>query len=459
MGFSEYSGIFGIGLKLTLNFFCMRIIITFFTLLIMMIDSNLAAASDIEGVRLYRSPDRTRIVLDLDDSIDHKMFVLESPARVVVDLADTDLKTNFDSIKLDVTPIDRIRTGKRGKNHLRLVFDLKEEVNPKSFTLAANERYGNRLVIDLYDFRVSVSKSLSDIIKTDNRSIVIAIDAGHGGEDPGALGPGKILEKHIVLKIAQYLKKLFDEDPDFSGLLVREGDYYLALRKRTAIAQRYRADFFLSIHADAWTSPSARGASVYALSTKGATSETAKFLANRENRADLIGGAGSINIKDKSADVAAVLLDLSMTATLGSSLTAGEYILKNIGSLTRLHKKRVEQAGFLVLKSTDIPSLLIEAGYISNPHEARKLSTPEFQKKMALAIYSGVVQYYLDHPPPGTALSKNLSKRQFIYIVERGDTLSEIAASYKISVSRLTSHNKLISQQIRVGQKLMIPTK
>ena len=437
----------------------MRIIITFFTLLIIMIDSNLAAASDIEGVRLYRSPDRTRIVLDLDDSIDHKMFVLESPARVVVDLADTDLKTNFDSIKLDVTPIDRIRTGKRGKNHLRLVFDLKEEVNPKSFTLAANERYGNRLVIDLYDFRVSVSKSLSDIIKTDNRSIVIAIDAGHGGEDPGALGSGKILEKHIVLKIAQYLKKLFDEDPDFSGLLVREGDYYLALRKRTAIAQRYRADFFLSIHADAWTSPSARGASVYALSTKGATSETAKFLANRENRADLIGGAGSINIRDKSADVAAVLLDLSMTATLGSSLTAGEYILKNIGSLTRLHKKRVEQAGFLVLKSTDIPSLLIEAGYISNPHEARKLSTPEFQKKMALAIYSGVVQYYLDHPPPGTALSKNLSKRQFIYIVERGDTLSEIAASYKISVSRLTSHNKLISQQIRVGQKLMIPTK
>ena len=437
----------------------MRIIITFFTLLIIVIDSNLAAASDIEGVRLYRSPDRTRIVLDLDDSIDHKMFVLESPARVVVDLADADLKTNFDSIKLDVTPIDRIRTGKRGKNHLRLVFDLKEEVNPKSFTLAANERYGNRLVIDLYDFRVPVSKSLSDIIKTDNRSIVIAIDAGHGGEDPGALGSGKILEKHIVLKIAQYLKKLFDEDPDFSGLLVREGDYYLALRKRTAIAQRYRADFFLSIHADAWTSPSARGASVYALSTKGATSETAKFLANRENRADLIGGAGSINIKDKSADVAAVLLDLSMTATLGSSLTAGEYILKNIGSLTRLHKKRVEQAGFLVLKSTDIPSLLIEAGYISNPHEARKLSTPEFQKKMALAIYSGVVQYYLDHPPPGTALSKNLSKRQFIYIVERGDTLSEIAASYKISVSRLTSHNKLISQQIRVGQKLMIPTK
>ena len=437
----------------------MRIIKTFFTLLILVIDSSLAYASDIEGVRLYRSPDRTRIVLDLNDSIDHKMFVLESPARVVIDLADADLKTNFDSLRLDVTPIDRIRTGKRKKTHLRLVFDLKEEVNPKSFTLSANERYGNRLVIDLYDFQNSVSKSLSDIIKTDNRSIVIAIDAGHGGEDPGALGPGKILEKHIVLKIAQYLKKLFDEDPDFSGLLVREGDYYLALRKRTAIAQRYRADFFLSIHADAWTSPSARGASVYALSTKGATSETAKFLANRENRADLIGGAGSINIKDKSADVAAVLLDLSMTATLGSSLTAGEYILKNIGSLTRLHKKRVEQAGFLVLKSTDIPSLLIEAGYISNPDEARKLSTSAFQKKMALAIYSGVVQYYLDHPPPGTALSKNLSKRQLIYIVERGDTLSEIAASYKVSVSRLTSHNKLTSQQIRVGQKLMIPTK
>lgn len=437
----------------------MRVIKTFVTFLIFSLDCNQAVAAEIEGVRLYRSPDRTRIVLDLNDSADHRMFLLENPARVVVDLIGVTLKTDFDSLQLSMTPIDRVRTGIRGTNDLRLVFDLKKQVNPKSFELAANERYGNRLVIDLYDFQVSVSKSLEDILKTDNRSIIIAIDAGHGGEDPGAVGQGKIFEKHIVLKIAKRLKNLFDQDPDFSGLLVREGDYYLALRKRTAVAQRYRADFFLSIHADAWTSPTARGASVYALSTKGATSETAKFLANRENRADLIGGAGSINIKDKSPDVAAVLLDLSMTATLGSSLTAGEYILKNIGSLTRLHKKRVEQAGFLVLKSTDIPSLLIEAGYISNPDEARKLSTPSFQKKMALAIYSGVVQYYLDHPPPGTSLYKNLSKRQIIYLVERGDTLSEIAATYKISVSRLTSHNKLTSQKIRVGQKLMIPPK
>ncbi len=437
----------------------MRIIKSFFILLIFSLDRNQVVASEIEGVRLYRSPDRTRIVLDLSDFADHNMFVLENPARVVVDLTGANLNTTFDGLELDMTPIDRIRTGVRGKNDLRLVLDLNRDVNPKSFALAANERYGNRLVIDLYDIRISVSKSLEDIIKSDNRSIIIAIDAGHGGEDPGALGPGKIQEKHIVLKIAKHLKNLFDQDPDFSGLLVREGDYYLALRKRTAVAQRYRADFFLSIHADAWTSPSARGASVYALSTKGATSETAKFLANRENRADLIGGAGSINIKDKSPDVAAVLLDLSMTATLGGSLTAGEYILKNIGSLTRLHKKKVEQAGFLVLKSTDIPSLLIEAGYISNPDEARKLSTSSFQKKMAVAIYSGVVQYYLDYPPPGTSLSRNLSKRQITYLVERGDTLSEIAARYKVSVSRLTSHNKLTSQKIRVGQKLMIPPK
>ena len=322
----------------------MRIIKSFFILLIFSLDRNQVVASEIEGVRLYRSPDRTRIVLDLSDFADHNMFVLENPARVVVDLTGANLNTTFDGLELDMTPIDRIRTGVRGKNDLRLVLDLNRDVNPKSFALAANERYGNRLVIDLYDIQISVSKSLEDIIKSDNRSIIIAIDAGHGGEDPGALGPGKIQEKHIVLKIAKHLKNLFDQDPDFSGLLVREGDYYLALRKRTAVAQRYRADFFLSIHADAWTSPSARGASVYALSTKGATSETAKFLANRENRADLIGGAGSINIKDKSPDVAAVLLDLSMTATLGGSLTAGEYILKNIGSLTRLHKKKVEQA-------------------------------------------------------------------------------------------------------------------
>ncbi len=423
------------------------------------ISVNDATASEIEGVRLYRSPDRTRVVLDLDDTVEHTMFTLDNPDRIVVDIANVKLKAAFDKLDYTTTPIGNIRTGARGKNGLRVVFDLLNAVKPKTFTLAANERYGDRLVIDLYDITKRVSKSLEGIIEQDNRKIVIAIDAGHGGEDPGALGPGKIREKVVVLQIAKQLEKLFDQDRDFSGELVRKGDYYLAHRKRTEIAHSKRADFFISIHADAFSSPAAYGASVYALSTKGATSEAARYLATKENRADLIGGAVSLNLDDKDDALAEVLLDLSMTATLSSSLAAGGYVLKNIDGLARLHKKRVEQAGFLVLKSPDIPSLLIEAGFISNPREAKLLSSSRYQQRMAAAIYRGMLQYYLDHPPPGTALASRRSERRLTYVVVSGDTLSEIAARYKISVKSLSRQNKLSSKSIRVGQELVIPVR
>ena len=419
--------------------------------------SSFSLASEIEGVRLYRSPDRTRVVLDLDDTVKHTMFTLKNPNRLVVDITNVKLKAAFDNLDYVTTPIGKIRTGVRGKNGLRVVFDLVNAIKPKSFTLDANERYGNRLVIDLYDIKKRVSKSLEGIIEQDNRKIVVAIDAGHGGEDPGALGPGKIREKVVVLQIAKYLKKLFDQDADFNGELVRRGDYYLAHRKRTDIAHSKRADFFISIHADAFSSSKANGASVYALSTKGATSAEAQYLADKENRADLIGGAVSLSLDDYDEPVAKMLLDLNMRDTLLSSLAAGDYVLKNIDGLARLHKKKVEQAGFLVLKSPDIPSLLIEAGFISNPREAKLLSSSGYQKRMAEAIYRGLLQYYLDYPPPGTALAGRRSERKLTYVVVRGDTLSEIAARYKISVKSLSRHNELASKSIRIGQELNIP--
>ncbi len=416
-----------------------------------------AVASEIEGVRLYRSPDRTRVVLDLDSTVKHKMFTLDNPSRVVVDITNVKLKTAFDTLNYSGSPIAKIRTGVRGKRGLRVVFDLKNVVNPKTFTLQANERYGDRLVIDLYDLKQRVSKSVEGIIEQDNRKIIVAIDAGHGGEDPGALGPGKIREKVVVLQIAKRLEKLFDKDPDFIGMLVRKGDYYLAHRKRTAIAHANRADFFISIHADAFSSPQAYGASVYALSNKGATSEAARYLASAENRADLIGGAVSLSLDDKDDALAEVLLDLSMTATLSSSLAAGEHILRNIDGLARLHKKNVEQAGFLVLKSPDIPSILIEAGFISNPREAKLLTSERYQQRMSEAIYRGLVNYYLDNPPPGTALANQRSLRTKTYVVVKGDTLSHIAERHNTTTNRLAKYNKLNSKSIHVGQRLTIP--
>ena len=238
---------------------------------------------------------------------------------------------------------------------------------------------------------------------------------------------------------------------------MRTGDYYLAHRKRTAIAHDKRADFFISIHADAFTNPKANGASVYALSTRGATSEAARYLAGKENRADLIGGAGSLSLDDKDDALAEVLLDLSMTATLSSSLDAGSYVLKNMGGVARLHKKKVEQAGFLVLKSPDIPSLLIETGFISNPTEARRLSNSAYQQKMAQAIYSGLVSYFADHPPAGTAIAEAKNTKARSYVISRGDTLSGIAQRYNTSVNRILSYNKMRSSTIKVGQKIMIP--
>jgi len=415
-------------------------------------------AADIESVRLWRAPDSTRLVLDLSTAAEHNLFALQNPNRLVVDLSDSQLKTQFDKLDLANTPISGIRVAVRNKTDVRVVLDLKTTVSPKSFSLKANEQYSDRLVIDLFDKKRVVSRSVEEVVKKKNRNIIIAIDAGHGGEDPGALGPRKVREKEVVFQIAKRIEKLFDNNPNFQGELVRSGDYYLAHRQRSQLAREKQADFFISIHADAFTDPQAHGASVYALSTKGATSEAARYLASKENRADLIGGASNLSLDDRDDVLAGVLLDLSMTATLSSSLEAGKYVLKNMGSVARLHKKKVEQAGFLVLKSPDLPSLLIETGFISNPKEARQLSSGKYQQRMADAIYDGLVQFYSEHPPVGTLLAKNGNAVARSYIIARGDTLSEIAVRYNTSVGKILRYNKMSSSTIRVGQRILIPS-
>ncbi len=416
-----------------------------------------AWAADVDSVRLWRAPDSTRLVFDLSSTAEYNIFALQNPNRLVIDLSDSRVKTQFDELDFTNTPIASIRAAARNKTDVRVVLDLKNTVSPKSFSLKANEQYSDRLVIDLFDKKRVVSRSVEQVVKKKNRKIVIAIDAGHGGEDPGATGPKKVREKVVVFQIAKRIEKLFDQNPNFQGELVRGGDYYLAHRKRSQLARDKQADFFISIHADAFTNPQAYGASVYALSTKGATSEAARYLATKENRADLIGGASSLNLGDKDDVLAGVLLDLSMTATLSSSLDAGKYVLKNMGSVARLHKKQVEQAGFLVLKSPDIPSLLIETGFISNPKEARQLNSSKYQQRMANAIYDGLVQFYSKHPPVGTLLAKNGNAVGRSYIIARGDTLSEIAVLHNTSVRKILRYNKMSSSTIRVGQRILIP--
>jgi N-acetylmuramoyl-L-alanine amidase len=417
-------------------------------------------AADIESARIWRAPDNTRLVLDISDTFYYSVFSLDNPSRLVIDIKSTELKTNLDKLAISPTPISKIRSAVRNGSNLRIVLELKTKVRVNSFTLKANEQYGDRLVVDLFDTVEVAKKPARKVLPKTNRKIVISIDAGHGGEDPGAIGPKRIYEKVIVFQIAKRLETLFDQNPDFTGELVRTGDYYLAHRKRTSIARKNRADFFLSIHADAFTNPKANGASVYALSTRGSSSEEARYLAQKENRADLIGGAeGWLNLDDKDAVLAGVLLDLTMTATLSSSLEAGKYVLKNMGGVARLHKKHVEQAGFLVLKSPDIPSLLIETGFISNPKEAKQLSSGAYQQRMAAAIYNGLVSYYMDNTPEGTSLAANKGKRERSYTIARGDTLSEIAQRYNTSVTNILSYNKMGSSTIKVGQKIIIPAR
>ncbi len=427
-------------------------------------DALLAARTSVEGLRVRPSPDRTRMVFDLGSPVEHKIFSLTDPHRLVIDISNADLDADVRNLKLDKTPIRSIRSSRRNDgNDVRVVLDLSEVVKPRSFVLKPIMQYGDRLVIDLYnpdnEQREPVAQK-SERTLTQMRDVVIAIDAGHGGDDPGAIGPGGLYEKHVVLSIATKLRDMFEQEPGFRATLVRTGDYYIALRKRTEIARKSQADVFLSIHADAFKTPKVSGASVYAISQKGATSETARWLAEKENRADLIGGVGSVSLDDKDDLLAGVLLDLSMTASLSASLDMGTQVLGELGRVNKLHKKRVEQAAFAVLKSPDIPSLLIETGYISNPGEAKKLATTGHQKKLATAIFRGVRSAMQDNPPAGSYLAWVKQGRQdqsITHVIERGDTLSEIASRYRVSFKKLKDFNGLRSDTIRIGQKLKIP--
>jgi N-acetylmuramoyl-L-alanine amidase len=466
-----------------------RALVAIVGLLLTTVTVEALAVTQVKSVRLWRAPDNTRLVFDLSGPVQHSVFTLSAPDRLVIDINGATLAAPL-NVATSNTPINSVRTAQRTPTDLRVVVDLKKSVTPKSFTLAPNAQYGNRLVVDLYDQEadaiaatapppapapvqtpattpaIPVSPAQPAIklppAPSGKRDIVVAIDAGHGGEDPGASGSRGQHEKDIVLQIAQELQRQINTEKGFRAELTRTGDYFIPLRKRTEIARKKGADLFISIHADAAPSKAAFGASVFALSDRGATSETARWLADTENRSDLIGGAGNVSLDDKDRMLAGVLLDLSMTATLSSSLNVGQKVLGNMGRITSLHKQRVEQAGFMVLKSPDIPSILVETGFISNANEANKLATRSHQQALARSIHTGVRQFFQQNPPPGTYIAwlrdtGKIAAGPREHTVLPGETLAMIAVRYQVSVASLRSTNNLSTDELKVGQRLDVP--
>lgn len=481
-------------------------------------------AANVENIRVWRAPDNTRLVFDLSSPSDHRLLNMPGEQghaqRIVVILPKAQFSADEKKLNLKNTPVAAFHAEKTGEG-VRLVLDLSARVKPKSFLLPANSQYGDRLVLDLFDETGVTEIKTVKPAANGLRDIVIAVDAGHGGEDPGARSSKGVFEKDVTLAIARELAKKINSTPGYSAILTRSGDYYISLRGRTQIARNKGADLFVSIHADAFKDASAQGAGVFALSQRGATSETARWLAQTENDADLVGG---VNLADKDPVLQGVLLDLSMTSTVATSLDMGGSVLRQMKKIAKMHRGFVEQAGFVVLKNPDIPSLLIETGFITNAQEANNLSSPVYRSRMAQAIFSGIDSHFRAKPPMDTALAaarggkvkrtidktpledainnedsekarlasakpvpkksastedamekllaaKKTAKKKAVlqpakkqavkstvtHVVKKGETLSSIAARYSVSMSAVSDANKLRNQQVMLGQKLRIP--
>lgn len=429
----------------------------------------------VQHLRVWRAPDHTRIVFDVSGPLEHRLFALQDPPRIVVDMENARLQGPLPEVEAG-SLLASVRSGAAEEGPLRIVLDLKAEARPRSFMLKPAGPYGHRLVIDLYDAKAAPEEAPASA-KDENKSAprptpappvardrIVAIDAGHGGEDPGASGRRyRTREKDVTLAIARELAKLVAQTPGMRPVLIRDGDYYVGLRQRFEKARRMRADVFVSIHADAVPGRQAYGSSVYALSEKGASNAMARQLADKENASDLIGG---VSLNDKDDMLAQVLLDLSHNKTMQDSLSLGEDILAELGRVGPVHVRRVAQAGFAVLKSPDIPSVLVETAFISNPSEERKLRTPAFQQQLARSIFRGIRRFLSRIPPPVPApvavpvqASASPAEPPREHIVRKGDTWTSIAREYDIHVDALRFINDFWDTDLPVGLRLRIPSR
>jgi len=442
--------------------------------------TTFCSAATVKSFRVFSGPDSTRVVFDLTAPVEHHVFTLADPDRIVIDLPDTRAAGPL-SLPEPKGVVAQVRAGGRTGGDLRVVLELTKAARPKAFLLAPNDQYGNRLVVDLVQreepavahraetavetatLPVAVPASAtvlaaapaSTFVAGRGRDVIVAVDAGHGGDDPGASGRNGTYEKDVVLAIARRVAEELDAQPGMHAVLVRGGNYFVPLRKRIAIAHAAQADFFMSIHADAYRDSSATGATVYVLNEKGATDEAALRLAQRENASDLIGG---VSLADTDQTLARVLLDLSQNAALSASTAAGQRLIRKMSAVTPMRRMQVQQAPFLVLKSPDIPSVLVETAYISNPREEASLRNPQYQASLARALREGIVDYFTANPPQGSYFARTAEPPPpMLHHVTRGETLSEIAERYRVSAATLRRSNSLKSDSVYVGQVLTIP--
>ncbi|WP_339465143.1 N-acetylmuramoyl-L-alanine amidase [Pseudomonas sp. EA_65y_Pfl2_P74] len=362
------------------------------------------SATQIRNARLWRSDEKLRLVFDLSGPVRYKTFTLSAPERLIIDFSGASVSADFSQLALKNTVIRSIRSGVFGRGDTRIVLDLSRPVLLNSFLLAPQEGQGHRLVLDLVSAKqplalpmVPRETSLDKVHP--KRDIIVVVDPGHGGKDPGAVGAKGEREKDVVLSIAKLLAKRLKKEKGFDVKLVRNDDFFVPLRKRVEIARQHKADMFISVHADAAPRLTASGASVYCLSEGGATSATARFMAQRENGVDLLGATSLLNLKDKDPMLAGVILDMSMNATIAASLQLGKTVLGSLAGITTLHQKRVEQAGFAVLKSPDVPSILVETGFISNVRDSQRLVTTRHQQAVADGLFDGLQRYFEKNPP------------------------------------------------------------
>ncbi len=444
------------------------------TILLGLLCTSVAWGSNrVNDVRVSHQFDKTRIVIGMQEPVKYHLFHLKKPHRLVIDLPHTQMHASLTQALYYDTPIREIRTARHDDGSLRIVFDLKGNSKAHVFMLRPMDKHRYRLVVDLsYHPKYHIVKSQPHVAVVEPsvnikpkpkiviprrrtwRDIVVVIDPGHGGKDPGATGARRSHEKNIVLAIGRELKTLINRQPGMRAVLTRKGDYYIPLRGRLGIARKDKADLFISIHADAFKKRSSHGVSVFALSQRGASSEAARWLAARENYSEL-GGLDLNDLYDRSAVVRSVLLDLSQTATISASLRFGSKVLKQLSHFAKLHNDKIEQARFVVLKSPDIPSVLIETGFISNPREERLLNSRSYRHKLTLAILSGIKSYFWSEPPLGSYIYAWRNAKS-VRVAKR-ESLNQFADRYDIPTHELKRFNKLSSTHLKVGQLIRIP--
>jgi len=426
-------------------------------LFVLLLASGSAAAADValRDIRLWASPDSTRVVFDLTAPASYTLFTLSGPERIVIDFDPIDADIKSLRLPAGTGVVKAVRLGERGKSGLRIVLDVSAAVEPKGFLTPPNEAYGHRLVVDLG--HEQAPKPIKVATGDGQRDLVIAIDAGHGGEDPGAIGKSGTREKNIALAVARKLADRINAEPGMRAVLTRTGDYFVKFENRKKRARDNKADLFVSIHADAFMDRSVRGSSVYVLSTRRASSEAAKMLADRENAADLIGG---VSLHDKTDVLASVLFDLSQNAAISASRDAASRVLAELDHVGQLKKSDVQHASLIVLTSPDVPSMLVETAFISNPDEERKLRDPAHQERLAGAIHAGVRRYFYDNPPPGSRVAILAARERgqaLRHVVSPGETLVDVAGRYAVSIDDLRQQNHLETEAVASGTILEIP--